>query len=336
MSISLSIKYRPTDFDQVVFQEPVIKILNQQIQTNSFVNCYMFVGPSGCGKTTLARIMANKINKGLGSPIEIDAASNNGVDNVRLIIEQADQRSLDSEYKVYIIDECHMLTTQAWSALLKLIEEPPKYTIFMFCTTEIQKVPETIKNRCQQFKLKRIPLNLIKDRLEHICKIEKINYSDEGLDQISKLSLGSMRQAISYLDKCKDYSDKVDLENTLQVLGNFSYDIYFRLINAIIDKNKNEIITVIETLYNNGDDLKLFIDLLLDFTLDLTKFIIFKSYDIIKIPQTYKKEIEYTINVENPGKYYNHLIDKILELKQLIKNDTLDKTSIEVFLLSRI
>ena len=149
--MSLPVKYRPKEFSDVSSQKSIIKILEKQIETKQFVNCYLFSGPSGTGKTTIARILADKINSGLGEPIEIDAASNNGVDNVRLIIDQSDQRSLDSEYKVYIVDECHMLTNQAWNALLKLIEEPPKYTIFMFCTTELQKVPETIQNRCQQY-----------------------------------------------------------------------------------------------------------------------------------------------------------------------------------------
>lgn len=334
--ISLPVKYRPTEFSDVSSQKSVIKILERQIETGQFVNSYLFSGPSGTGKTTVARILANKINKGFGEPIEIDAASNNGVDNVRLIIEQADQRALDSEYKVYIIDECHMLTNQAWNALLKLIEEPPKYTIFMFCTTELQKVPETIQNRCQQYRLSRIADSEIATRLQHICNLEGFDITNEAINQITKMASGSMRQAIAYLDKCKDFSDKITINSVLSVLGNFSYDIYFDMVNAVIDRNNEKIISIVDELYNSGADLKLFVELFLEFVLDLTKYIIFKSFDIIKIPMSYKQRLEYTINVENAGKYFNHLISKLLELKQLVKGDSNIKTTIEVFLIANI
>ena len=332
---NLATKYRPKEFSDVCAQGSIIKILERQLETRQWVNSYLFSGPSGCGKTTLARIMASKINNGLGEPIEIDAASNNSVNDVRQIIEEADKRALDAEYKIYIIDECHGLSSNAWQALLKLIEEPPKYTIFMFCTTELQKVPETIQNRCQQYRVSRISNDLILNRLKYICEKEHISYVSEGLEQITKLSLGSMRQAIAYLDKCKDYGT-ITLGTTLTVLGAFSYDRYFDLINAIIDRNNETIINIVEELYNKGSDIKLFVDQFLDFLLDLTKYIIFRSFDIIKIPESYKEKVNYTINVEDAGKYFNHLIDKCLELKTLIKGDPNVKTTVEIFLISRI
>lgn len=333
MSESLPIKYRPKEFDDVCSQGVIIKILKQQIATKSFKNAYLFSGPSGCGKTTLARIFANKINNGLGYPIEIDAASNNGVDSVRNIIEGVDQRSLESEYKIYIIDECHMLTTQSWNALLKTIEETPKYTIFIFCTTEYHKVPVTIQNRCQQYFLARVPDNLIVNRLTDICIKENYKFTSDGLFQICKLANGSMRQAISYLEKVKDYSDLISLDNVLSVLGDFGYDLYFKLVNAIIDKNDREIISLVDTLYSNGNDLVLFIDQFLVFLLDLTKYIIFNSFDVISIPKSYKDSIDYAVNVEENKKYYNHLVNKVLEIKQAIKGDSLIKTTVQIMLL---
>ena len=333
--MNLSLKYRPNDFKDVCAQSSIIKILEQQINTKQWVNAYLFSGPSGCGKTTIARILANKINNGLGEPIEIDAASNSGVDNVRQIIEEAGMRSLDSEYKIYIIDECHGLSNSAWQSFLKLIEEPPKYTIFMFCTTELQKVPETIQNRCQQFRVTRVDNKLIEDRLIFICKNEGFSYTVDAINQITKMSSGSVRQAITYLDKCKDYGD-ITINNVLEVLGTFSYDTYFNIVNAIIDKDEKTIVSIVDDLYSKGYDLKLFIDIFLDFLLDLTKYIIFRSFDIIKIPIGYKDKLDYTINVENAGKYFNHLIDKILELKSLLKGDSMPKNTIEIFLLSRI
>ena len=148
---ALAVKYRPKTFEDVVSQNAIIRILRKQIELKQFKNCYLFCGASGCGKTTVARIFANAINQGNGNPIEIDAASNNGVDNVRQLIKTASERSLDSEYKIIIIDECHALTTQAWQAFLKCIEEPPMYTIFIFCTTDPQKIPTTIINRTMRF-----------------------------------------------------------------------------------------------------------------------------------------------------------------------------------------
>ena len=165
MAISLAVKYRPKTFEEALGQGSTIKILRQQIEKGCFGNCYLFAGSSGCGKTTLARIFANLINQGKGSPIEIDGASNNGVESVRAIVDSAGERSLDSEYKIYIVDECHAISSQGWQAFLKCIEEPPKYTIFMFCTTNPEKVPETIQNRLIRFNISKVRTDLIKQRL---------------------------------------------------------------------------------------------------------------------------------------------------------------------------
>ena len=137
----LATKYRPNTFSEVVGQQAVIKILQRQIELDKISQCYLFCGASGCGKTTLARIFAKELNGSFNGLVEMDAASNNGVDNVRSIVEDAKQRSISSKYKVFIIDECQSITTQGWQAFLKCIEEPPKFTIFIFCTTDPQKVP---------------------------------------------------------------------------------------------------------------------------------------------------------------------------------------------------
>lgn len=329
--ISLSVKYRPTRFNDVSSQTSIIRILSRQIDTNTFKNAYLFCGSSGCGKTTIARIFANEINRNQGNPIEIDAASNNGVDNVKQIIKSASERSLDSEYKIYIIDECHALTSQAWQAFLKCIEEPPRYTVFIFCTTEKNKVPDTIKNRCQVFNFNRIPSELIKLRLEYICKQEGfIDYQD-ACDYISRICKNQMRDGISLLEQCAAYDTNLKIENVLKVLGSYSYSVYFKLINSLIDGNLDSIINIINNIYNDGIDLKLFVDQFLAFILDISKYIICNNLTVTKFPSNQLNEIKKATNFENPLQYYQYVMNKLMTLKNDIKNDTDIKSTVDVY-----
>ena len=169
---ALAIKYRPSTFADVTEQESVKIILQQQLESGEVKNAYLFCGGAGTGKTTCARIFANEINKGEGNPIEMDAASNSGVDDVRNIIQQAKTKSLDSEYKVFIIDECHSISNTGWQAFLKLIEEPPAKSIFIFCTTDPQKIPKTILSRVQRYDFHRISQQGIVNRLQYILEKE--------------------------------------------------------------------------------------------------------------------------------------------------------------------
>lgn len=330
--MSLATKYRPKTLDNVIGQESIKKILKRQVELREFKNCFLFNGASGCGKTTCARILANEINNGKGSPIEIDAASNNGVDNVREIVKTSYERSLDSEYKIYIIDECHSLTSQSWQAFLKCIEEPPKYTIFIFCTTEKNKVPDTIKNRCQVFNFNRINPKYIEERLIDICSKEGfINYS-EACNYISKICNGQVRDAISSLEKCASYDTDLSINNVIKALGDYSYEIYFSLVNAILDGDEKKVYTIISNVFNEGADLKLFINNLLDFYLDLSKYCLFKDCSITKIPSYLEEDLKRCTLFDNSIRYYNYYTDKILELKNMLKNDISPLNTIEVML----
>lgn len=328
--VTLGNKYRPTDWSDVVEQDSIVTILNRQIETGNVRNSYMFTGKSGGGKTTCARVFANK----LGSvPIEVDAASNSGVDNIRLIIEDAQERSISSKYKVYIIDECHMLSNAAWNAILKTIEEPPKYTIFIFCTTDPQKVPATILNRVQRYNFTNISIKGILDRLMYVCIKENYECEESALDYIAKLADGSMREALSLLGQVADYSTTINMNNVIEVLGNYSYNYFFQLANSLLDGDESKALSIINNYFNEGRDLKLFVDQYMNFNLDVIKYSLFKDCSVLNIPNNLQADLNNIINFDNPSKYYNYVVDKLLSLKNMIKYDTNIKSTIEIVIL---
>ncbi len=328
---SLAVKYRPQTFEDVCDQKSIITILKNQLETKRYTNCYAFCGPSGCGKTTLARIFGKAINQGIGEIIEIDGASNNGVDNIKAIIKEANLSSIDgAEYKIFVIDECHMITTAGWNAFLKTIEEPPHYTMFMFCTTNPEKIPQTIQNRVMRFNLTKVNTNAIKERLLHICKEEKFTNYEEACDYISKLSQGGVRDAIAYLEKCANYSTDLNIDNVLECLGNFSYDSFFNLTGAILNKEEGDVLKTINSYYLSGKDLKLFVEQYLDFALDLAKYCLFKDINLVKIPANLEPRCSGYASIPNILKWTNNLVTSLLDIKNVIKYDVNYKNTIEV------
>ena len=332
MAQSLAVRYRPRTLKEMVSQKSVIKVLERQLQTGDIKHCYLFCGPSGTGKTTAGRAFAYAINEGIGDPIEIDAASNSGVDNVRSIIKQAQERSIEGKYKIFIIDEVHALSNQAWQAFLKCIEEPPAYTIFIFCTTDPQKIPVTILNRVMRFNLTKIPTDEIIDRLKYICDSEHITYTHESIEYIAKVSDGGMRTAIANVEKCADYGPLV-IDNVLDCLGAYSYELYFELVNSIIDGNDARVLEIIEDVHAKGSDLKLFVEQFLNFCLDVTKYAIFKSCRLVKMPSSLESQLQNATNFDNAAGCYNYIIDRLLDLKLILKTDTNIKDTIEVHML---
>ena len=326
---SLSVKYRPKTFEDCVGQSSIIKILQKQIDMKAYKHAYLFCGPSGCGKTTIARILASKINGSLAGLEELDAASNNGVDNVRSIIKAAQERSVSSEYKIYIIDECHALSNAAWQAFLKCIEEPPQYTIFMFATTDPQKIPATIVNRCQRYNLSKISTDKLVERLRHICKQEGFTNYEESIEYIAKISDGGARDSIATLEKVASYSTDITIQNTLEALGTYSYEMFFRLVNDIIDGKQADVVKTVSDVYYKGNDLKLFVDQFFNFCLDVTKYCLFHSTDLIEIPASMTKALQDSTNFDDAAKYYMYIVDNLLELKSKIKQDTSVRTTVE-------
>lgn len=340
---ALALKYRPQTFDDLVEQGAIKQILEEQLATKTHQNCYLFTGGAGTGKTTAARIFANEINERKGNPIEIDAASNNGVDNVRGIIDDAKFKSLDSTYKVYIIDECHMLSTGAWNAMLKLLEEPPAQTIFIMCTTDPQKIPATILSRVQRYDFKRITHNSIVKRLEYILIEEnaliwqttpkeligetEYHWTTEALDYIAKIADGGMRDAITLLDKCISYSQELMVENVVQALGTADYDTMLDLTNAIIMTKVNNAITIIEEAHRSGVDLKQFMKQFGNFMVEIYKYYLLGDFEYLQIPSTLKERLDSW--EEDDFEYVGVLMQEIMKLNADIKWESNPKPLIE-------
>lgn len=331
MAQSLAVKYRPNNFDDVTEQEEVKIILQNQLKNNTVRNAYLLTGPAGTGKTTSARIFANEINKGQGSPIELDAASNNGVDDVREIIQQAKTKSLDSEYRVFILDEVHMFSASAWNAMLKLLEEPPAKSIFIMCTTNPEKIPKTILSRVQRYDLHRISRLGIETRLMWILDAEGIESETlEAIQYIAKIADGGMRDAITMLDKCLAYSTELTIENVIKALGLADYDIMFELAKAVKSEDSKTVVTIINNIYADGKDLKTFIKTFMDFTLDICKYEVTQSYDYIQIPKSYNL---HTCDEPNYFVYFHRLLDVLVQLNERLRWDPNPKSTIESMLL---
>ena len=331
-SRALAVKYRPQTFEEVTEQEILTTILKQQISSKQIQHCYLFCGPAGCGKTTCARIFANEINGGQGITVELDAASNNGVEDVRNIIQQAQTKSLDSEYKVFIIDECHSLSNAGWQAFLKLLEEPPAKSIFIFCTTDPQKIPKTILSRVQRYDFQRISQQGIVHRLQYILANENIIVDQSNInaiEYIAKLADGGLRDAISLMDKCLAFTDELTLETVVKVLGVVDYDEMFKFTDTIIENKLNESIQLIESVYTSGKDLKQFVKQYIQFLLDIQKYAIGCDWKYISLPRL----SQYEEWLKGCGTYEFdrcfELLDCMLKINNKIKYSSVPKCVIE-------
>ena len=270
-------KYRPSTFTDVVGQEHITKTLENAVKTGKTSHAYLFTGSRGTGKTSCAKILAKAVNcidsnngnpcneceicKGIDSGaildiIEIDAASNNGVDNIRDLREEANFTPANAKYRVYIIDEVHMLSIGAFNALLKTLEEPPAHVIFILATTEVHKLPSTILSRCQRFDFKRIPPESIAERLKEVAEKENLQLSDDGAMLISRIADGAMRDALSLLDRCSSYEGVIDSAAVANSAGLAGREHIFELCNCIIEKDAAKALEVVNKLYNDSCDME--------------------------------------------------------------------------------
>lgn len=273
---SLYRKYRPMRFEDVCGQQFIVKTLSNAIKNNKIGHAYLFCGTRGTGKTTIAKIFAKLVNclnpldnvpcgeceiclnentDEIPDIIEIDAASNNGVDEIRELKNKIKLMPVMCKYKVYIIDEVHMLSTGAFNALLKTLEEPPEHVIFILATTEPQKLPITIISRCQRFDFKKINVLDISKRLKYISQKEGIDIDDEAIEEIAKLSEGAMRDAIGLLDQISSFADsKITVEDIYTIRGSVSNRVLIELIEKYIDNDASSILSIIDDIYLSGKD----------------------------------------------------------------------------------
>ena len=336
---SLATKYRPHDWDTVCGQRSVLQILKHQVDSETFKQAYLMAGRYGSGKTTVSRILAQSINGGNKDIVEIDAASHNGVEHARALGEEARRAPLAGRFRIFIIDECHLISAAAWGAWLKILEEPPASAIFIFATTDPQKIPNTILSRVQRYTFTNIPLDQVQSRLRWIAQQEGWNVVDEpissenkaisseAINYIAKLAEGGMRDAIASMDKCMSLSCQVDLAAVTNILAVVGYADHLALMNALVERDTTRCVQIIANAYNQGKDLKQFMSQFMWAVCDTCNYFVFQSFSYINIPELpeYKSEM-----VRHTLDEYLSVLEWAKQLNADIRTDSAPKNNILV------
>ena len=317
-------KYRPQIFNDIVGQNHIVSVLKNAIDKDQISHAYLFYGSRGTGKTYIAKIFANEVNnnevyqKENVDIIEIDAASNNGVDEVRDIKEAIKFLPSEGKYKVYIIDEVHMLTTAAFNALLKTLEEPPAHVIFILATTEIHKIPATILSRCQRFEFKNLSVEQLEDRLKYISENERLDIEEDAIKKIATLAKGGLRDAISILDQVSNYSEKITLENILEVTSSISEDSILEFYKYLLQGDVTKSLLMYNDFVAQAKDTKLLLNDLINITRDI---VVYKNLNNTNYTNYNVKIIEDVVK-DVPFDYFYKIIEYLSQTEQYIRFST--------------
>ncbi len=333
--LSLYRRYRPLTFEQVVGQKHVIQALKNAYERNKIVHAYLFSGPRGTGKTTVAKCFARMINQFDESIfqhadiIEIDAASHNGVDDVREIIDRVKYSPLEAKYKVYIIDEVHMLSNGAFNALLKTLEEPPKHVVFILATTEIHKVLPTIISRTQKYDFLSVSKEQILERLEEVCQSEGVKYQVQALKMIASLSAGGLRDALTILEQVITYSkDVISINDVIDVYKLVTVEQKIEFINSIINNQLEKAIQFLKSFKKDSIDFKLLISDLITLSKDIITYRLTKKFDYCDV---INEEFINNIILEYD---YQKFMNGLIEIFENSKNNRILEEMLEVYVLN--
>lgn len=349
-------KWRPKVFEDIIGQEETVTILKNQIKYSNIAHAYLFTGIRGTGKTSTARIFARAVNcinpenanpcnnceicKGILAEsiidvIEIDAASNRGIDNIRELREHTKYNPSKGKYKIYIIDEVHMLTDPAFNALLKTLEEPPAHVIFILATTEPNKVPATILSRCQRFDFKPVKTKDIIEQLSLVCKDMSINYEDEALRLIALNSEGALRDALSILDRCVSFNNEtLKYDDVINILGAVNYEFIFNLVENIAGQNTSDVLTLINEIFMEGKDAgQLIRDLISHFRNLLLVKMDVKTDELLTLPEERLKQFKEQSRLFNVNQI-SSFIYTLSDIESKLKYSSQPKILMEIAVVS--
>lgn len=347
--IIIARKYRPKNFDEIIGQEHITRTLKNAIRNERIAHAYLFSGPRGIGKTTTARVLSKSLNCEKGPTetpcnscsncieidesrnidvLEIDGASNRGIDEIRTLQENIRYAPTKGKHKIYIIDEVHMLTSEAFNALLKTLEEPPKHVIFIFATTQPHKLPTTVLSRCQRFNFRRLTVSEIDEKLKNIAKKENINIEEDARIMIARQADGSLRDGESMLDQLFTYTDtKISKDEVRKMFGFVEEDIYFSLTDSIKRKDENKILDIINDAFDKGYNMEEFV---IGYIKHLRKIFLLKNE--VEIPDLSKSE---RTKYENIIDYFSNFLllqflNRISLLIRKMKNSAISRILLEV------